>query len=237
MHIVFSRDLEPPIITHWVDDQPVFVEMWNERLIAYFENGFTRGWAFPVHESLRYCLGIHLKPQTIAVKGEDGKPVHDKDNKLVTTTFYPWFQEKNFYFNEEDVFYNLPKKYRKLLNPLPPDFLSIKVLAGDPVEINDKSELVSKGSVHFQIMRPSKNSSRLIKGRSFKTTQFGFVNYLKTGSINPQPILDFFPCLSEINQNNIKRYLYWVSTFSKLQVTHRIRFMKFSLQFTKIGFM
>lgn len=154
------------------------------KLLAYFENGFAKGWAFAVKECFRDALDIKLTPKVEPVK-ENGKTLYEfsiskngkKRKRRVTRKALRWTQGSEFAFKEGDVIYDSPEGYLIWDEALKVIRLVCSVTGSTPNNLKG-------GSVSFQMHKPNRNHSGLIFLEERTITQAQFVNFLKNGILD-----------------------------------------------------
>lgn len=133
------------------------------KLIADFENGHAKGWFFAVNECFKDQLDIKYTQR-----------IEKKE------TYMCWTQGKLFSFAEGHIIYDKPcgdvqwKKALKLLN------VACFVVTATPDTINEKKKFIN-GQVHFELLKPNFDRTRLESVESYHATQKKFVEFLKTG--------------------------------------------------------
>ena len=133
------------------------------KFIADFENGYASGWYFAVNECFKDQLDIKYTTRIEKKK-----------------TYMCWTQGRFFSFAEGHIIYDKPcgdiqwNEALKVLN------VACFVVTATPDMINEKKKFV-KGHVHFELLKPNLDRTRLESVDSYHATQKEFVEFLKTG--------------------------------------------------------
>jgi hypothetical protein len=136
----------------------------STKLIADFEDGYAKGWAYNVRPCFRDQLDIRLTERVIKGKAQR-----------------VWTQGRNFCFEVGDILYNTPLAYRDWDSAIAKSgFRYVKVTDAKPPEDPDSVDGV--GYVRFGIHMVSHRGRHVLLG-SFLMPQHAFVEYLRTGDL------------------------------------------------------
>ncbi|MDY6903716.1 MAG: hypothetical protein SWH61_03430 [Thermodesulfobacteriota bacterium] len=133
------------------------------KLIANFEHGFARGWAFAVGDFFRDQLDIKLT-----------------ERKKGGISEFIYTQGPYYCFSEGHIIYDTPLAYQKWDEALKYIDKYCKVLRGVPNKIDENKKFIN-GQVHFQLLRVDKKTQKSEIIDSYHVTQNVFVEFLKNG--------------------------------------------------------
>jgi len=145
----------------------------HANLIADFFKGYADGWFMAVKECYRNELDIEYS-----------------ERKKDKESFFEWTQGPYFSFAEGHLFYDTPKAYekgKKWGQAIKAIKIACKITSATPT-ILDKNKNLVQGMVNFTIYKPDQKCASLIAVQDYGLSQEEFVNFLKTGVLNGQPI-------------------------------------------------
>jgi len=135
----------------------------SENLIAEFENGYAKGWAFAVSKAFRDQLDIRKTDRVIA-----------------GNTRSVWTQGSAYCFDVGHILYDTPKAYQIWKTALKYINIACQVQKATPAGVTPEEN----GMVLFEIFKPDEQRKKLVPNGFYRTDQVQFVAFLQSGEID-----------------------------------------------------
>lgn len=136
----------------------------SEQLIAAFENGYAKDWAFALKEAFRDQIDIRKTDRIV-----DGK------------TESVWTQGTAYCFDVGHIIYDTPKAYdQDWITALQHINIACKVKKATQAGVTKED----KGMVLFETFKPDAKRKKLVHTGLYRTDQVQFVSFLQSGKLD-----------------------------------------------------